>query len=649
MTAAPSGPLDADLGAFGLPPSAAFAVLHRPGAAADRVEILVGEPEVVRTLAELPLAADGAADGAEDGHELLAVLPFRQIADRGLRCVDDREPLIAVRVAAQTRVPVDEALRRLPTAMPALAGGGFDVPDDEYAAIVRRVLDRNIGRGDGSNFVIRRSFRAAFEGWSRRNALALFRRLLLAERGAYWTFVVHWNGRTLAGATPECHLRLDDGVAAMTPISGTYRYPPAGPDAAGLLRFLDNRKEAAELLMVVDEELKMMARVCDGGGRIHGPWVRPMSRLAHTEYVISGRTGLEVRDLLRHTTPAPTVTGSPVASACGVIAEQERTGRGYYGGVLALIGRHGGRRALDSALIIRTADIDAGGQVSIGVGATLVRGSDPQSEAAETRAKAATLIETLRAPGSAAAPEVSPVSVVDARVRSALRTRNDGLSHFWQGRRAAEPVSPELAGRRLLLVDADDDFTAMLARMAESVGVVVRIRRWDQELGDGYDAVLVGPGPGDPGNLADAKIARLHDLVRGLLKTRTPMLAVCLGHQVLAAELGLAVTRLGEPEQGVRRTIDWSGRPESVGFYNSFAATSDADVLHSRLAPGPVRVLRHPTTGVVHALSATRIRSTQFHLESLLTEHGSGILRELLISVLAYSHDPELSPAVSPS
>ncbi|RSM46506.1 phenazine-specific anthranilate synthase component I [Actinoplanes sp. ATCC 53533] len=646
MTAAPIGSPGADPGILGMPPSSAFALLHRPGAGTDRVEILVGEPEVVRTLAELPLTADGATGG--DGHELLAVLPFRQISERGLRCVDDHEPLIAMRVAAQARMPVEEALRRLPTAMPALDGGGFDVPDDEYATIVRHVLDRSIGRGDGSNFVVRRSFRAAFDGWSRSGALALFRRLLLAERGAYWTFVVHFNGRTLAGATPERHLRLDDGVATMTPISGTYRYPPSGPDTAGLLRFLDDRKEAAELLMVVDEELKMMARVCDGGGRVHGPWVRPMSRLAHTEYVIDGRTGLDVRELLRHTTPAPTVTGSPVASACEVIADRERTGRGYYGGVLALVGRHRGRRTLDSALIIRTADIDAGGRVSVAVGATLVRGSDPRAEAAETRAKAAALIETLRAPGTAPAPSAGRMAVGDARVRSALRARNDGLSHFWRGRGAVGPVPPELAGRRLLLVDADDDFTAMLARMAEQLGVVVRIRRWDAEPDGAYDAVLVGPGPGDPGDRADPRIARLHDLVRGLLETRTPMLAVCLGHQVLAAELGLTVTRLGEPEQGVRRTIDWCGRPESVGFYNSFAAVSDTDVLHSPLVPGPVRVLRQSATGVVHALVAARIRAAQFHLESLLTEHGPDILREMLISVLAYSHDPELSPVFSP-
>jgi phenazine biosynthesis protein phzE len=629
------------LAGFGLPPGAAFALLHRPGTAAGRVEILVGEPGTARTLAGLPTAPAGAADG----HDLLAVLPYRQIADRGLRCVDDGEPLVAIRVLAQTTIPVADALRQLPAAMPALDAGGFDVSDDAYAAAVRRILATHIDHGDGSNFVLRRSFRAAFDDWSPRAALALFRRLLLAERGAYWTFVVHWNGRTLAGATPECHLRLEDGVATMNPISGTYRYPPSGPDTAGLVRFLDDGKEAGELLMVVDEELKMMARVCDGGARVRGPWLRPMSRLAHTEYLIDGPTGLDAGSVLRLTTPAPTVTGSPVASACRVIAEHERTGRGFYGGVLALIGRRGGRPLLDSALIIRTADIDARGRVGVGVGATLVRGSDPRAEAAETRAKATALVEALSAPRSAEGRRAAPVD--DDRIRAALRTRNDGLSCFWRGLEATGAAVPELAGRRLLLVDAEDDFTAMIARMAESLGVVVEIQRWDRARAGSYDAVLVGPGPGDPRDRGDARIAGMHRLVRRLLAARTPTLAVCLGHQVLADELGLTVTRLSESAQGVRRTIGWAGRTESVGFYNSFVATSAADVLRSPLVPDPVRILRDPSTGAVHALATTRVRSTQFHVESLLTEHGTTILREMLISVLARSHDPEMSPAVS--
>jgi phenazine biosynthesis protein phzE len=495
------------------------------------------------------------------------------------------------------------------------------------------VLDTNIARGDGSNFVLRRTFRGAYRDWSPRHALALFRRLLTAERGAYWTFVVHAGGRTLAGASPECHLRLDRGVATMNPISGTYRYPRSGPDPDGLLRFLDDGKEAGELLMVVDEELKMMARVCDAGGRVRGPRLRPMSRLAHTEYLISGPTRLDVPDLLRLTTPAPTVTGSPVASACRVIAAHEGTGRGYYGGVLALIGRCDGQRVLDSALIIRTADIDDRGRVEVGVGATLVQGSDPRSEAEETRAKAAALVRAL---GGAATPAGVPagMNTGDPRVRAALGRRNDGLSGFWRGRRPPASALARLAGRRLLIVDAEDDFTVMLARMAESLGLAVRVRRWDEELPEGSDVVLAGPGPGDPRDRRDPRIVAVRTLVRRSLAARTPLLAVCLGHQVLAGELGLRLTRLGEPAQGVRRVVRLSGRSESVGFYHSYVAVSDTGVLSSPLVDGPVRVLREPGARAVHGLAAARFRSAQFHVESLLTEHGSAILAEMLRAVL---------------
>src|SRR5580704_3811295 len=112
--------------------------------------------------------------------------------------------------------------------------------------------------------------------------------------------------------------------------------------------------------MVVDEELKMMAKVCDRGGQVEGPQIREMARLAHTEYFIRGRTRLGGAQILRETMFAPTVTGSPLENACRVVARYEPTGRGYYGGVVALFsqGQDGGP-TMDSGIMIRTADIDA--------------------------------------------------------------------------------------------------------------------------------------------------------------------------------------------------------------------------------------------------------------------------------------------------
>ena len=131
----------------------------------------------------------------------------------------------------------------------------------------------------------------------------------------------------------------------MNPISGTYRYPAGGPTLAGVKEFLADRKETDELYMVLDEELKMMARICEGGGRVAGPYLREMARLAHTEYFIHGRSDRDVRDILRETMFAPTVTGSPLESACRVISRLRAAGPRLLRGVAALIGRDAAGRA----------------------------------------------------------------------------------------------------------------------------------------------------------------------------------------------------------------------------------------------------------------------------------------------------------------
>ncbi len=114
--------------------------------------------------------------------------------------------------------------------------------------------------------------------------------------------------------------------------------------------------------MVVDEELKMMSAVCPDGGRIRGPYLKRMSRLTHTEYLLEGRSTLDPREVLRRTMFAPTVTGSPMGNACAVIARHETTARGYYAGVLArFTPRRTGGVDLDAPILIRTAYLDGAG------------------------------------------------------------------------------------------------------------------------------------------------------------------------------------------------------------------------------------------------------------------------------------------------
>ncbi|WP_404958702.1 anthranilate synthase family protein [Streptomyces sp. 147326] len=611
-------------------PPAAYALLHRPETTGrDVLEVLVGEVCAVETLADIPLADAPPAEGAAGRHEVLAVIPYRQISERGFASTDDGEPLITMTVAEQSTSPLADALRRLPDEPITLSGGRFDVDDDRYAAIVRDVIEREIGTGEGANFVIKRSFVADIGDYTPRSALSFFRRLLERESGAYWTFLVRVGGRTFVGASPERHVSLHGGTAVMNPISGTYRYPAAGPDLPGVMAFLADRKEADELYMVVDEELKMMARICEKGGRVVGPYLKEMARLAHTEYFIEGRTSRDVRDILRETMFAPTVTGSPLESACKVINRYEPEGRGYYSGVMALIGRdEGGSRTMDSAILIRTTDISDAGRLSIGVGATLVRHSDPVSEVAETRAKAAGLLSALEAggPGRFAG---------HAQVREALERRNDAIAGFWM-RESGErsDTVAELAGRSVLIVDAEDTFTSMIGHQLTAMGLRVTVSRFDEPYDfDRHDLVVMGPGPGDPRDSGNPKIAHLRAALSQLLDERRPFLAVCLSHQVLSTLLGLDPAPRDVPNQGVAKEIDLFGTRERVGFYNTFAVRCDEDKFsHPDL--GVVEVSRDADTGEVHALRGRGFASMQFHAESVLTEDGVRIVGDLLTGVV---------------
>ena len=135
----------------------------------------------------------------------------------------------------------------------------------------------------------------------------------------------------------------------MNPISGTFRLARARPTRPSarqrLLEFLADEKEIYELFMVVDEELKMMCDICHEGGQVLGPFLKPMTHLVHTEYLLAGRTNRDVREVLRDTMYAATVTGSPVENACRLIKQYETEGRGYYGAALALLGRDARRAA----------------------------------------------------------------------------------------------------------------------------------------------------------------------------------------------------------------------------------------------------------------------------------------------------------------
>ncbi|MDX2377381.1 chorismate-binding protein [Microbacterium sp. LRZ72] len=599
------------------------------------VEVMTGEVVDVDALADIPLHA---TDGTPQ--QVLALVPFRQVRERGFVCHDDDVPLRCVIVRQSGRVARDEVLRSLPAEPVPLEDAGFDIADEDYAQTVRRVIDDEIGRGEGANFVIRRDFVARVDADPRLAALTWFRALLEHERGAYWTFAVITDGHVAVGASPEAHVSAQGGVVTMNPISGTFRHPAGGATAPSLTEFLENTKETEELFMVVDEELKMMSAVCSDGGRITGPHLKEMSRLTHTEYMLRGRSTLDPRDILRETMFAPTVTGSPMQNACAVIARHETTPRGYYSGVAALFTPAPGPGAshdLDAPILIRTAYLRDGG-LRVPVGATLVRHSDPYGEVSETHGKAAGVLGAIgaiprdaRVDSDAPSGERRPLAD-DPDIASLLSSRNARLAPFW-----LEPQGTEegpLSGRRAIVVDAEDRFTTMLAHQLRHLGLDARIMAWNEVQDDDIDAaelLVAGPGPGDPLAALNPRMSRMRQIVARRRASGLPLLAVCLSHQVLAAELGIPLVPLPHPHQGVQLDVDLFGERASIGFYNTF--TGHVEPGTERI--GGAEVAADPRSGDVYALRGPRYASVQGHLESILSRDGIRTLHRLVTHALA--------------
>ncbi len=621
----PSRPLDQILAD---PSGQSWAILWR--AAEGEAEVLLGEVEDLDLLAQIPRPGEGAP--------VLAMVPFRQIAERGFAAHDDGTPLRVLRAAQTQRISVDDLVEALPTREIEVAAERFSVEDGAYARTVEQVIEEEIGEGEGANFVIRRDVLAHCRSDQAVAALTWLRRLLVDERGAYWTFAVHTPGHTLVGATPERHVSVRDGRVWMNPISGTFRHPADEAEVELEFRaFVKDTKETEELFMVVDEEMKMMAQICHDGGRITGPYLAQMAHLTHTEYLLDGRSDADVRDVLRTTMFAPTVTGSPMENACSVIARHEPDGRGYYSGVLALLEQdeQGGER-LDAPILIRTAHFTDDGTVRVSAGATLVRHSDPASECAETTAKARGVLSALglrprRAPGHALDLQALPGVAAD------LETRNESLSPFWLSPQGSRPDA-ELLGTRVLVVDAEDTWTQMLAHMLRHLGLVPEVRRWEQVTeadvagpGTPFDLVLYGPGPGDPTDLSDPRIAALHALLAARLRTGAPVLAVCLSHQVLATIAGLAVTKLPAPNQGVQLPVDLWGEVRRIGFYNTFVARPGTPMVGELALEQAV----HQPDDAVVGLRGRRVASIQGHAESVLSRDGLVTLHGLIRQALA--------------
>jgi 2-amino-4-deoxychorismate synthase len=586
-----------------------YCLLHRDG----KTTLVTGEIQRHRLLADMP--SPGASQPV-----VVSMVPYAQIRERGFDVHDGGEEVLSLVPTEVSDVDLEAVLQGRAEA--TIRTGGpptYNLSDEDFTRRVAAIIENEIQNGEGSNFLFSRRGEVHLEAFDAHAANTVFYRSARSEFGAYLTFCFFDGTRWFIGSSPERHMSMEGGVVQMNPICGTLPRN-ALSSRADLIAFLSDPKEINELFQVVDEELKMMSKICAAGGEIHGPYLKEMSRLVHTEYLLKGYSSMDALEAFRLSMFAATMVGSPLENAARIIHKYESDSRRYYSSAILLRSWNPNQtESLDSAITIRTMEVDLEGRCTIQSGASIVRDSVPEKECLEIKAKSEGL---LRALSSADVEERYLHAYVDRQVDEILRSRNRHLSRFWLQKQALQPDTERFRSRSVLIVDNEDEFTFMLRHLLEHIGVRAEVRAYDDPDLDlaAADLVLVGPGPGDPSNLEDPKIAAVHGMVADLLAQKRTFMAVCLGHQILCHRLGMPMGRHDPPLQGVQRTVEVFGRSEPCGFYNTFYA----------MPPGgaPPGVEMDVDDGHVVAVRSPHFVGFQFHVESVLTTNGLHILRE---------------------
>ncbi|WP_026830512.1 anthranilate synthase component I family protein [Exiguobacterium antarcticum] len=196
----------------------------------------------------------------------------------------------------------------------------------------------------------------------------------------------------LVSASPELLVEKIGASLATRPIAGTRpRGKDEEEDLALAKTLLDNEKERAEHVMLVDLERNDLGRVSRYGS-VHVDELMVIEKYSHVQHIVSNVRG-EIADgetassVLAAMFPGGTITGAPKIRTMEIIEELEPVRRGIYTGSLGFISW------ADEAIfniLIRTL-VAKDGMAYIQAGAGIVTDSDSESEYEESLSKAKAL------------------------------------------------------------------------------------------------------------------------------------------------------------------------------------------------------------------------------------------------------------------
>ena len=195
----------------------------------------------------------------------------------------------------------------------------------------------------------------------------------------------------------------------------------------------------------------------------------------------------------------------------------------------------------------------------------------------------------------------------------------------------------------ILLLDNYDSFVYNLDRFLRRLGQKTLVIRSDAIGVDAIarldcSAIVLSPGPKAPDEAGCSLevVRRLHH--------QLPILGVCLGHQAIGQAFGARIIRGNDPVHGKTSTISiqspnrlFDGLPSQFEVARYHSLTIEPNSL-----PPELRVVAWSPDQAIMAIEHVGfpVFGVQFHPESILTEHGYGILANFLKSAKLPCHDP---------
>ena len=484
-----------------------------------------------------------------------------------------------------------DGLARTGSRTPYVAAGAVERDCDhasgEYAATVREAIEA-FRRGDLFEVVPGQTF---FEPCATPPSV-LYQRLRERNPAPYGALMNLGEQEYLVAASPEMYVRVEGRRIETCPISGTIaRGANAIGDARQIRALLNSEKEESELTMCTDVDRNDKSRVCEAESVqvIGRRQIEMYSRLIHTVDHVEGRLreGYDALDGFLAHTWAVTVTGAPKQHAIQFIEDHERSPRRWYGGAIGFLGFDGN---MNTGLTLRTVRVKEG-VAEVRAGATLLFGSDPDGEEAETRLKASALLDAIRRGDHAPGP-----------------------------RRVETDADRPGAGRRVMMVDHDDSFVHTLAGYFRRTGAAVVTYRAGFPRGriaeERPDLVLLSPGPGRPEDFG------VGETIDAALAVGIPLFGVCLGLQGIVEYYGGRLSVLPAPMHGKASMVNvrggriFEGLPGRFegGRYHSLYADRDT-------FPDALEITAESDEGVVMAIEhpGLPVAAVQFHPESILS------------------------------